>query len=173
MTNNGGRRRRTKIRVKVGGHLKLPKFQIGVNVDVAYLRSIVNVELKQLRVGFTSFTVPAAGNITHLSPIAQSSTDSGRTGNTILPKYINARLCMLKNAANSDITDIIRLIFFMWKENTIPVVGDVLETANVFGHYNKEHKGGNARDRQLTILYDKSFTLIKDQRPCINIFTPI
>ena len=137
--------------------------------DVLYLKSIINSELKEFNITRTSSTMPATGSILHISSITQGDNVSERTGNSIMPKYVNAKLCFLKSASNTDITDIVRVIFFIWKENTLPVAADILEQVNVFGHYNREHKGGNARDRQITVLYDRTWVLVKGERPCVNV----
>lgn len=125
--------------------------------DVLYLKSVINSELHEYRKQLSSQTCPSVGSVVHLTSIAQSDTFAGRTGNTILPKYINYRATISNSNAGQE--DTCRLIWFMWKDDTTPVIADVLEYANPWSHLAREHKG-NPRDRTLNILKDQSVSVI-------------
>lgn len=124
--------------------------------DVMYLKSIINSELGQYTTTLTSLTIPASGGITHLAPIPQGDGNFNRSGDSILPKFLNAKLCI--NQPNAGSVDSVRLIFFLWKDSTVPLVADILENVNPFSHYNVYNKG-MGRDRDFKVLSDRTYSL--------------
>lgn len=136
--------------------------------DVMYIKSVINSELHIHRVSFTNQTLPSAGGIVALSTIAQGDTNPTRSGQSILPKYLNARFCL--NNANAGVEDTVRVIFLMWKANSIPVIASVLENTSPWSHYADKNTGSNSRDRNMLILSDKTYTIINGtEKQCINL----
>lgn len=126
--------------------------------DVLYLKSVINSELHQLENTIaTNLSVPSTGGMVHLSPVGQGDASYQRSGISILPKYLNARLILEQNIA--DTYSSARLIFFMWKDSSTPVIADILENTTVTSHYNHYNKAGSKRDRDFQILSDTTYAL--------------
>lgn len=126
--------------------------------DVAYLKSVINSELHSLTTRYQSLVVNNFGSIHHLSPVSVGTDNENRIGNSISPKYINAKLQLLNTGSA---THTLRMIFFVWKDQSVPLVSSVLETSDPFSHYNKESAGG-LRDRTIMVLRDRTYSLVPD-----------
>lgn len=143
--------------------------RVQLSKEVNYLKSIINSELHFKSNPVIAKLIPDTASITGLSAIIQGTNAGQRNGNSILPKYVNCKCTLTKRPGQTKLTEVVRVIFFLWKEAKEPLITDLLESSDVFSFYNREQKGGNPRDRGMTILHDKSYTLIKDFKPVVNL----
>lgn len=125
--------------------------------DVMYLKSVINSELHYYVHTISSLSVSSTGGIVHLTPIGVGDTAILRTGDSILPKYLNVKFNI--HNANAGQRDTCRVIFFMWKEMTTPSITDILHSASPYAHY-AVNSTGVRRDRLINVLYDKTFTVV-------------
>ncbi len=123
--------------------------------DVMYLKSIINSELHQRGHSYSQ-NILNVGTVDHISDVGQGDTMFTRSGNSILPKFINIRWSV--DNAVSGVSDTVRIIFLIWKDNSTPTIADLLDNASPFSHYHYEN-AGTKRDTKFKILYDKSFSI--------------
>ncbi len=136
--------------------------------DVAYLGSLVNSEL-HLHTTNASGTISPLGEIITLCNIPVSSAKVGRNGNSVLPRYMNVNLNILKSADGASVDhETIRIILFRyWGQDTeqdpeIPFVDSILDTVDVLAFLNNNNTGGfGKRGRRIEIKQSKLFTLNK------------
>lgn len=121
--------------------------------DVRYLKGLINSELHYDYASYTGQVVDNAGVIYHLSAIGQGDTNSTRSGNTILPRYLTYCVKLINDNAP---TDTVRFIIFRWKDNSTPLPADIFEDNSnpVYSPLN-DNITGNVRDRQIDILKDE------------------
>lgn len=138
--------------------------------DVMYLKGLVNAE-PHLHTLETSFNYNWTGQITDLSLIPQGDQSNQRTGNKLLPRYLNLNIHVnqiaLTGALITHATH--RLIIFRyWGESTdaVPNVtpSDVLATVGTqyapVTHLNDNNTGSRGdRTRRIDILRNEFFTL--------------
>jgi len=120
---------------------------------VKYLRTLVNSEVHKLD-GTETNAITSSGAVVHLSGIAQGDTVSGRTGNSVLTKYLSYRHIIVINASAT--TTHIRVIIFRDNQqvsDTSPAVTDVLNTASCTSFLNAANAG------RFQILSDKFIRL--------------
>lgn len=122
--------------------------------DMKYLKGMINAELHEVTSTFSAGVIADTGSITNLAIIAQGDTISNRSGNSILVRWINGQL-VIRNAADDDS---IRFIVFVWKDETAPVILDILQTATPFSHL-ANTATGNYRDARVRVLYNRLFSL--------------
>lgn len=132
--------------------------------DVMYLKALVNSESHYVYNSYTGQAISASGTIYHLSAISQNDTNYGRSGNSVLPRYLNMQVRL---HAGTDLTNIdtVRMMIFRWKDNSTPSISDLFEDPSnpVYSPLN-DNISGNTRDRQLDIIKSKLF-LIGVQTP--------
>lgn len=96
-----------------------------------------------------------AGSMLDLSAIAQGTTDISRTGDEVYATSIQCR----GYVSCADATNIIRLIFFVWKLESVPTGDDILATTSK-GSINyvsaPYHKDGRTN---FVVKYDKTYAL--------------
>lgn len=128
--------------------------------DVMYLKSLVNSELHYLYNSYTGQTISSAGTIYHLSPISQNDTNYGRSGNTVLPRYLNIQVRLANFSGGITVVDTVRMMVFRWKDNSTPSVSDLFEdpTNPVYSPLN-DNISGNSKDRQIDVIKSKLFLL--------------
>ena len=92
--------------------------------DVAYVKSVLNVERKFVDLSFNS-SVPPLGsnwNLYELLQIPQGNGVSNRNGNSVRLKSIQMRGSIKINAANT-LPQVVRIVFFIDKEPGVTGVG--------------------------------------------------
>ena len=132
--------------------------------DVTYLKSIVNAECKSHeRTGIVY--ADDAGELFHVSNIALGDTHETRDGDVILPRYLTLKY-LIKKSTNGQApnVELLRMVLFIWHNNTTPLVAGVLESADVMSFYQRVTSGAKGDSREFTILSDKKITLDKDNR---------
>jgi len=98
-----------------------------------------------------SDTVGSAGTTCYspMSGITQGLQDlAQRVGDEIRPISFSIK----GEIVGADSTNVVRLIVFQWKQETVPVIGDVIQTANVNSFYNHDNAG------LFKILFDRRYT---------------
>lgn len=129
--------------------------------DVMYLKSLVNSELHYKFNSYTGQNISTSGSIFHLSAISQDDTNYGRSGNTVLPRYLNMQIRLVADSsAVSPVVDTVRLLVFRWKDNSTPVIADIFENTSmpVYSPLN-DNISGNVKDRKIQIIKSKIFNL--------------
>jgi len=103
------------------------------------------------------FSVILTGTMGSLTSIAQGTTINQRVGDQI--RLRGAYLNLTVTAANADITNQVRLLFFQWHPNLAtgsPVIANILQTPTTNGVLS--HPNVQFQD-QFTILFDRLFNL--------------
>lgn len=116
------------------------------------LKTLVNVETKRL-ILTQAATAIAATSIANLTPIAQALTDSGRSGDSVLLKYLTVRGTLRLQAATNRI-ETVRIMLVVDKENSgsTPAITDILLTDDVLSIKNFDTTG------RFLILHDKTYS---------------
>lgn len=125
--------------------------------DVMYLKSLINSELHYDYASYTNQTINTSGQMYHLSAIPQDDTNYGRSGNSVMPRYLQVQIRLECDIADSA-TDTIRLVIFRWKDNSTPTVANLFENSSmpVYSPLNDEISG-NVKDRKIDIIKNKVF----------------
>lgn len=130
--------------------------------DLLYLKSIINCELKKKTGAVTNTALTSTGAIVHLTAISQGDTADTRDGETILLKYYHMNLSLYKSQnASARAQEVVRIIVFMWHQQTTPTVTSVLEDVSVYSPYERANMGKKDDDRIFTVLCDKRYALSK------------
>lgn len=131
--------------------------------DVMYIKSLVNSELHYDYSSYST-TIDTTGQMFHLSAISQGDGISNRSGNSVLPRYLQVQFILLNTTTS--IFDTVRVMIFRWKDNSTPTVAQVFEDSSnpVYSPLN-DNISGNIRDRQIDVIKNKVF-VVGDQ--CIN-----
>lgn len=95
--------------------------------DVAYLKTLVNAELHHTELGNQAVSITNAGSLTCLNDISIGDSNDTRTGNLILPRYLKLQGCFKAGASS---VQTIRMMIFIWKDNTTPTLADILQVSN-------------------------------------------
>lgn len=114
---------------------------------VQYLKGLVNSELQKYDVQLTA-NITTTPTTTHLSNISQGDSDAGRTGNSVLAKYVAMNGRYTAVAGNS----IVRTVVVRDKQqigDSYPAYNTVFESNSVNALLNTDSVG------RFTILYDK------------------
>lgn len=93
------------------------------------------------------------GAVYSLSNVPQGDTDTTRDGDQLVQRAIRIK----GNSIVADSTNIARLIVFRWKNESTPVVGDILSATYVGtsrAPFSPYHHDGRTN---FTVLYDKNF----------------
>lgn len=122
---------------------------------VRYVKGLVNSEKYHYDTAFSSASIPSAGNITHLTSLAQGDTSVTRTGNSVLLKDCYVRLFMAINPAVVTQTRVRMILFFDKQQvsDTSPSVTDVLAAASTESMLNLNASG------RFKIVYSREFVL--------------
>lgn len=121
--------------------------------DMLYVKSLINSELHYDYSSYNT-TISSTGSIHHLTAVAQDDTNTGRSGNSILPRYLN----LLFKFQNDNALDWIRFMVFRWKDNSTPTIADIVEDSSnpVFSPLN-DNIAGNRKDRKIDVIKNKTF----------------
>lgn len=143
-----GFKRRARIYGRAGGQLYK---------DVMYIKSLVNSELHYVDNSYTGQNISSAGSIYHLSGISQGDTNSTRSGNSVLPRYLN----LIIKLQNGNADDVVRCMIFRWKDNSVPAMADIFENSStpVYSPLN-DNISGNVKDRKIDVLVTERIVLI-------------
>ena len=154
----GYKKRRTNRAPKHPKSWRDYQVKVGYIADKAYqgfkyLRGLVNSEMYKNDTNWTATTLSTSGVIAaNACAIAQGDGISGRTGNSILVKSVNANLLF----DFGTVDNMVRLMFFIDKQqisDTTPSVTDILESASPTAFLNKNTVG------RFSVLYDQKFVL--------------
>lgn len=133
---------------------KNPK-QKGLNKkEKKQVKSIINQgrENKYLDVLIDASNL-ATGVVYSLADVPQGDTDTTRDGDQLVQRAMRIK----GRALVADTTNQVRMIVFRWKQNTVPVVGDILSASyigTVYAPLSPYHHDGRSN---FTVLYDKIF----------------
>lgn len=123
--------------------------------NTRYLKGLVNSEMLHNDDSITANVVNSTtGLVKHLSDIAQNDTDTGRTGNSILARSLLHRFRIKMSASAT--TTIVRMMLVIDTQqisDTVPVVTDILQLADVDAPLNKENAG------RFKVLLNKTISL--------------
>jgi len=140
--------------------------------DVAYLGSLINSEPKY-HITTLSDNINFNGLMTSLSSIPQGDGTENRDGNSVLPRYLNAKF-RIKKAVSLPVSSTldsctVRVIFFRWYGNsaqssTPPTPSEVLNqvgtTLAPYSFLDDDITGSRGdRQRRIEILKSDMFTL--------------
>jgi hypothetical protein len=127
--------------------------------DVMYLKSLINSEL-HFADGNNSFTPPPSGVVQHITAIAQGDLRSERSGDYVLPRYVEFRLQITVNAvtANQRMSTI-RFIAFRWNSPTTPTAASILSITSPLSPYTAATQGAHGDTGVFDILCDKVYTV--------------
>lgn len=137
--------------------------------DVMYLKGLINSEPMSHRVE-SSANYDYNGTVFDLSAISQGDQEGQRTGNKILPRYLNLYVHINQIATTAPATHCTHrmVLFKCWTEAgaTIPLVTDIL-TATAVGtqyaplaHLTEQFTGGKGdRSRRIEVLRNEFVTL--------------
>lgn len=122
---------------------------------VRYIKGLVNSEKHHFDTAFSSATIPSAGNITHLTSLAQGDTSVTRTGNSVLLKDCYMHLFMAVNPSVLTQSRVRMILFFDKQQisDTLPTVTDVLAAASTESMLNLNASG------RFKIVYSREFIL--------------
>lgn len=118
--------------------------------------SLINVEFKR-RDSATSVNITSAGNVHHMTAIAQGDGASNRDGESVKVKGISFKSYVNHNP--SGLTEqLCRIIIFrdIDSRGAIPAVTDLLDTANVISHRNLDNTS------RFTVLMDRIISVNAD-----------
>lgn len=143
---------------KYGGAARYKNYRRGgkqLYKDVMYLKSLVNSELHYDYASYTTQNISSSGSIYHLSEVSQGDGVTHRSGNSIMPRYLNVQV-RLQNSSTT--LDTVRLLIFRWKDNSTPTIAELFENTSmpVYSPLN-DNITGNSKDRQIDIIKSKIF----------------
>lgn len=132
--------------------------------DVSYIKSLVNSELHYINNTYTGQAISSSGTILHLSATTQGNTNANRSGNSILPRYLNIFL----KFEQGSVTDLVRCMLFRWKDNSTPTISDIFENASapVYSTLN-DNISGNNKDRKIDVLANKRLLIDTTERDAV------
>lgn len=120
--------------------------------QVNYIKTLVNSEIHNYEYSISGFA-PSTGNLWSISAVPLGSINNERTGNFILPRYLNINLFLKGGDTDPHYT---RVMLFKWKDDTAPTVAGILNTASVTSFLN-EDVIGKSRDRKIDVLLDRKY----------------
>lgn len=109
---------------------------------VKYLRTLINSEVHKVDNGPTSQAIGTTATIVHLTGIAQGDTASGRTGNSILMKYMSLKFFLTINASAT--ASLVRIVIFVDKQqvsDTSASTTDILQSNSTVAFLNNSQAG--------------------------------
>ena len=92
-------------------------------------------------------------------------TDSNeRIGNRLYMRNYDVRYSISYNAGSAFSMQVVRVLWFKWKDTSFPSVNEVLQTASIFSHYNKGNAG------IFSIMSDRNYTVGDQGNAVIDLF---
>lgn len=152
------RRKKPVNRVKVYGRAGKQLYK-----DVMYVKSLINSEL-HYHITTQSVNFDSTGIVIPMSVIPVGDSNVNRTGNSILPRYLNIYASVQKGLAGPDHETFRLILFRYWGEatNIAPVtsVNEILSSGNTYSFLNEDNTGSRGdRERRIEIHKNKYFTL--------------
>lgn len=163
---------------KYGGKARYNNYRRGgkqLYKDVMYLKSLVNSELHYDYASYTGQNISSSGSIYHLSAIPQDDTNYGRSGNTVLPRYLNLQIRLVGDTTSpTPVIDTVRMLIFRWKDNSTPAIADVFENSSmpVYSPLN-DNVSGNTKDRKIDVIKNKVFNLGKEANSLVVFYKKV
>ncbi len=130
--------------------------------DVLYLKSLINSEMHFYNTNLSHFPT-TAGLVTHLSSISIGDDADKRTGDYVLPRYLEFRLRII--AGSTDCC--LRMVVFRWNQATTPAVLSVLEALRTTSFYTRKYQGSHGDTGVFDILCDKTWTVSDQWQPVL------
>lgn len=126
---------------------------------VRYIKGLVNSEKYHFDTAFSAASIPSAGNVTHLTALAQGDTNATRTGNSVLLKDCYMHLFLAINTAIVSQSRVRMILFFDKQQvsDTAPAVTDVLAAASTESMLNLNASG------RFKVVYSREFILRANQ----------
>ncbi|UOF79238.1 capsid protein [Circoviridae sp.] len=115
------------------------------------IRSLINVEHKYVDTSYTT-AISSTGALTHLTSIAQGNDVGDRGGNSVKLTSLFMRGDLTINASAT--ISAVRIMVFIWNDNTAPVATDLLDADNVNSNRNLE------KSDKIRVICDKRYNLI-------------
>lgn len=140
--------------------------------DVMYLKTLINSEPHNHFVQ-ASNNFNWAGNVVSLCNVPQDDTENGRTGNRVLPRYLNLNI-HIENGNNNNLIRV--MVFRYWGETTsaAPAVtaAEVLRTVGSaycpLSHLNEDNVGPRGdRTRRIEVLRNEMVSVDNIEKRCI------
>lgn len=134
------------------GNMSLRQAAYGAMKGVNMIRGLVNSELKRFDFQLNT-TISSTPAFTSLAQIAESDDVNGRTGNSILAKYL---ACDYNISINSSATQTsVRVLCFVDTQftGTAPTIADITAGNNITGFINADNT------QRFTILFDDHIDL--------------
>lgn len=149
--------------VKFGGAVNLRKQQYKANMDIRYLKSIVNSELFS-HTGSTSNNIDSTGTVLSLNDVPQGDGGVSRTGLSILPRYQSINISINKSLTGPAHETFRLIVFRYWGEATSVApsvtVSEILQNVNPHSYLNDDNTGSRGdRERRIEVHKSKLFTL--------------
>lgn len=147
----------------MGGSANLKKQQYKANMDIKYLKTIINSELHE-HVTNTSNNIDSTGSTYSLNTVVQGDSAATRTGNSILPRYQQINLNINKALSGPSHETFRVILFRYWGEQSSSApsvtVSEILQTLDPRSFLNDDNCGAKGdRERRIEIHKSKLFTL--------------
>lgn len=157
-------KRNRKVNVRVGASANLRKQQYKANLDIRYLKSIINSELHEFHYNTSNNINAATPVVLGINQVAQTDTTSGRTGNSIMPRYQQIHLNVNKKLSGVDHETFRVIVFRYWGETTSAApsvtISEVLRDSDPRSFLNPDNTGAKRdRERRIEVHKSKLFTL--------------
>lgn len=119
------------------------------------LKQLINVEQKHVDTT-TSTTNTYNGTLVTFNEIAQGDTDNTRDGDSLLNKKINIKGFIVA-AASGAINDVVRIIIFKDKQNTITTPGQYLrDVGSIYAPLSQKQRDNQFQTKK---IYDNTFSV--------------
>jgi len=130
----------TKLRINPRKPLNENQVSLIVERKMASIKTVKYYEIYS-----TTDTVSTTGQVVDISVITQGVGQLQRIADTVFVQRVDCRLSV--NTANSDVFNLVRVIFFNWKVDSAlsaPTIADILaftgSTPLVYGNFNFENR---------------------------------
>lgn len=149
--------------VKLGGAVNLRKQQYRANMDIRYLKSVINSEL-HYHLGSVGNNIDSTGTIVSMNDVPQGDTNINRTGTSILPRYQQIHINVNKSLTGPTHETFRIIVFRYWGETTSATpsvtVSEILQTVDPRSFLNDDNTGARGdRERRIEVHKSKLFTL--------------
>lgn len=129
--------------------------------DVMYLKSVINSELHNI-ITFSSGNVDDNGKMISLANVPQDDSVNGRTGTSLLPRYLSINATF--EAGQADYSTFRLMIFRYWGESTDTApsvqITDILSTSQPLSFLNDNNIGSRGdRERRIEVHKSKIVSL--------------
>lgn len=126
-----------------GGKGKYTAIKRSPRVEIKYYSSTPFV-------GAPVSSIPSIASLASQIPIGDSGDE--RNGRTV--RLLDSSFTYSQRYTNATSTEMIRVIVFLWKPNTIPVGTDILDSNNIFSQYQQE------QIQNYKVLFDKMHHIV-------------